>query len=259
MEIEYLSLGAGPPSVALAILNAWGEIQPKAECIVFADTGGEKQETYRLIPVYATWLAEHGYDLVTVQSKDGKLQDYVRERSVPIPIHTESGQGRRQCTDKWKIQPIEQYLHRVYGRSTALTAQLGLAYDMKDQIRMRDPRVKRNRNRYPLVEKKITRAMTVEIIKTAGLPVPPWSACYFCPLQSNGRWQQVASSSPDDFAAAVDLDEFIRERGMRNGKGPLWLHYSRKPIQRLFTSAQAPMDVSVPDDSGSCDSGHCFT
>ena len=147
--IEYMSFGAGPPSVALMILNAWGEVDPKAQIIVFADTGWEKAATYAAIPTFENWAAEHDMEFVTVQSKDGPLDEYVRDKSLPIPVHTVGGIGRRQCTDKWKIAPIEQYLHGRFGRDVPLIAQLALSWDMHDINRMRDPRVKRNRNRWP--------------------------------------------------------------------------------------------------------------
>ena len=126
--IEYLSFGAGPPSLALAILDAWGEIEPRAQVVMWADTGWEKQETYRLLPVYENWIAEMGMDFVNVQAAEGPLQDYIRSRSVPIPVHTENAIGKRQCTDKWKIAPIEKYLHGRFGRDVPLIAQLGLQF-----------------------------------------------------------------------------------------------------------------------------------
>jgi len=255
--IEYLSFGAGPPSVALLILNAWGAIKPRAEIVVYADTGGEKAETNALVPQYEAWAGEFGMEWINVQSKDGDLEGYVREKSVPIPVFTENAMAKRQCTDKWKIRPIEQELHRRYGRNTPLIAQLALAYTPRDVGRMRDPRVKRNTNRWPLIEKRITRDMCVETIKSAGLPVPPTSACTFCPLQSDGRWRNLAAQEPESFRRAVDLDEFIRARGRKNGKGLLYLHGSRRPLDHIYSVDQATFDL---DHAGaSCDSGRCFT
>ena len=60
--VEYLSFGAGPPSLALLILNVWGEVLPKAELVVYADTGWEKSETDRLVPEYRDWSEEMGLE-----------------------------------------------------------------------------------------------------------------------------------------------------------------------------------------------------
>ncbi|NIV29750.1 MAG: hypothetical protein GWN58_09670 [Anaerolineae bacterium] len=254
--IEYLSFGAGPPSLALAILNATGRVQPRARLVVFADTGWEKARTYELLPIYRDWLAEFDLELVTVQAKAGPLPDYIRSRSVPIPVHTIKGMGKRQCTDKWKIEPIERYLHGRFG-NVGLVAQLGMTTD--EWHRIRDPRVKRNRNRWPLLELGINRAETVQIIREAGLPVPPWSACLGCPLQNDGRWRVLASEHPEAFAEAVDMDEFLRDRAARAGRGDLWLHYSRRPLRKLYSSDQRPLGLDVDPTGGACESGHCFT
>lgn len=255
MPVEYLSFGGGPPSVALMILNAWGQIQPKAELIVFADTGSEKQKTYELLPEYESWAAEMEMDWQNVSSKDGPLIDYIQAKSFVIPVHTENAIGKRQCTDKWKIEPIERYLHARYGQETPLIAQI--AYHWGEAHRMRDPRVKRNRNRWPLIERRLNRQNCIDIIKMAGLTVPPWSACYFCPLQNDARWREVASRSPEDFEKAVELDKFLRTK---NERGNRWLHWSRRPLGHIYSTAQTAFPIG--EDGGiieACSDGNCQT
>ena len=254
--VEYIAFGAGPPSLALAILNAWGEITPRAEFAVFADTGGEKVKTYELLPQYEAWLAEYDIELVTAYSRDGPLADYVRDKSLPIPFNGLRGQGKRQCTDKWKIHTCRLEVQRRFGKGRPMIAQLGLTYD--EVHRMKDPAVKRDRNRWPLIEKRLRRDMCVEIIRTAGLPVPPESACYFCPLQNDHRWRRVAAESPQDFARAVDLDEFIRERNVQAKGEPIFLSDKRQPLRTLYSPDQMTFfgnDAGVAD----CESGYCFT
>lgn len=257
--VEYLSMGAGPPSVALMILNAWGDITPKAEIIMWADTGWEKAETYEHLPAYQDFAAEMGMEWVGVQAKEGPLQDYIREKSIPIPVHTEKAIGHRRCTDKWKIAPIEQELHRRYGK-IGLIAQLAMT--IEEVHRVRDPRVKRNKNRWPLIEKKLTRQDCIEIITMAGLSVPPYSACLGCPLQNGDRWRYEASNHPEDFAKAVEMDGFLRERAEREGKPPVWLHWSRRPLGAVYSADQLHFPL---DNSGEvkpiaeCSDGNCFT
>ncbi|MCH7810473.1 MAG: SDR family NAD(P)-dependent oxidoreductase [Chloroflexi bacterium] len=107
--------------VLCADINAEGA---EATARQIADTGGEKGRTYELLQVYEDCAAEMSFEWVQVESKDGPLKEYVETRSVPIPVHTEGAIGKRQCTVKWKIAPIEQYLHRRYGKGTPLIAQL---------------------------------------------------------------------------------------------------------------------------------------
>ena len=181
----------------------------------------------------------------------------MRSKALPIPVHTENGLGKRQCTVKWKIAPIEQHLHRLYpGRP--LSAWLGLTYDEIE--RLKDPRVKRNRNRWPLVDLKLRRSDCVEIVKAAGLPVPPWSACTFCPLHSKARWAVEASEYPEDFDEAVEIDEHIRERAAQLGKPMVWLSRQHLPLREQFPKGQLVMiSGDVNDLGGDCESGYCHT
>lgn len=255
-SVEYLSFGAGPPSVALMILNAWGEVKPRAEIVVFADTSWEKGKTYKLLPLYEAWAMEHELEFIKVQAKVGSLPDYIRNRSETIPLYTPGGPSPRQCTRQFKIQPIQSYLRKRFGK-VHIIAQLAMTYDEIE--RLKDSPTKSVTNRWPLVEKKLKRDATVEIIKMAGLPVPPWSACVGCPLQSNGVWKRLASEFPQDFKAAVEMDEFVRARSRAKGKGDFGLHYSRRPLASLFSTDQLLLGLNVDGAQGLCESGHCFT
>ena len=257
--IEYLAFGGGAPSLALAILNAWGEITPRAELIIFADTGAEQTKTMELLPLYESWFAENGLEMVVAKSKDGPLDDYVRERSLPIPVFTPGGMGQRRCTDKWKIRVCRDEIKKRYGRNIPMVAQLGLTYD--EVHRVKDAKVKRDRNRWPLIEKRLKRDACDEIVKMAGLPVPPRSACYMCPLRSNHGWKVIAAQAPADFDKAVEIDELIRERSMATRGTPVYLSDHRKALRRLYSTAQASM-FTADDPTGdieACEPGYCHT
>jgi hypothetical protein len=255
--IEYLSLGGGPPSVALLVLAAWSEYTPRPDLIMFADTGNEGAETMRLLSNYESFAAEWGLDTVRVQAKEGPLEDYIREHSTPIPFHGLDGMSHRQCTSKWKIAPIEQELHRRYPNAP-LSAHLGITLE-ESWKRMQHPKVKRNRNLFPLVEKRLRRADCVEIIKAAGLPVPPPSSCTFCPMHSPSRWQRLAQDSPTEFDEAAELDTFIRERSIKNGDTPIYLSDRLIPLEVLGIGwkAQQPLALGTEDLDDGCDSGYC--
>ena len=259
-SVEYQAFGGGPPSVALMILNVWGEINPPAQLVVFADTGGEKAETYRLLPIYEDWAAEYGLEFVRTQAAMGSLKDRILNhrsvKGVPIPAFTDTGMGKRMCTVRWKIQPSEKYLRARFGRLARITAQLG--YTWEETHRMRDAKYKLTTNRFPLIEKRLTRQNCVEIIKMAGLPVPPWTACLFCPLQNNTRWREEAGRFPEDFKEAVAIDDLLRGRGEKN----LWLHQSRKRLGDLYSTEQ--LSFPIGEDGGlveteGCNEAGCHT
>ena len=63
-----------------------------------------------------------------------------------------------------------------------MVAYLGISLD--EARRMRDSDVKYMENRWPLVERYITRQMCINWLIEHDIPVPPKSACSFCPYQS---------------------------------------------------------------------------
>ena len=83
-----------------------------------------------------------------------------------------------------------------------------------------------------------------------GLPVPPKSACVFCPYQSDASWAARKRDNPEDFAAAVTVDEAIRNSTAKGVRHPAFLHRSCKPLREVA------FDHHHTDESGEC-SGTC--
>ncbi len=256
-SVTYLSFGGGPPSAALLILNAQGLIEPKADLIVFADPGSEDPRTYRVLPMYEEYAAHHGIPFVRVTSNAGPLYDWVVERSVPIPAFTSKGLGRRQCTERWKIRPIHKLLRQELGFEK-VTAQLAMTWD--EVWRMRDSPTKYVTNIYPLIDHRLLREGCIEIIEQAGLPVPPRSACVFCPLKSIERWQETLEETPDSFDDAVKLEHLINVRQAELGRDPIFLTRKQIPLANLRQQWLVNgHDHGDDQDEGLCETGHCFT
>jgi len=133
---------------------------------------------------------------------------------------------------------------------------------MDEWHRMRDSDVAYITNVYPLVEAKITRAGCVQWLESRNLPVPPKSACTFCPYHSLAAWKALKAAGGPDWREAVEVDEAIR--GKRAGPcidkpQDLFVHPARQPL---------PVAVRIPEDEGAhqeemdfealCDSGYCM-
>jgi hypothetical protein len=113
-------------------------------------------------------------------------------------------------------------------------------------------------NAHPLVfevPKPLTRQDCINIIERAGLPIPPKSACYYCPFHSIEKWQDMRTNEPDLFQKACDLEELINKRRAMLGKDPVWLTRKLKPLAQVTTQLE---QASLFDDVG-CDSGYCWT
>ncbi|SFA56499.1 hypothetical protein SAMN04488511_11617 [Pedobacter suwonensis] len=83
-----------------------------------------------------------------------------------------------------------------------------------------------------------------------GLPVPPKSSCVFCPYQSDRSWALRKKHEPEDFAAAVAVDESIRNSTRAGIHNPVYLHRSCRPL------ADIAFDVYQDESWGEC-TGNC--
>lgn len=214
---HILSFGGGVNSVALMILLLREQLP--FDGAIFADTGGEVPETYNFLEIAKEYLSKHGVPL-TVVSKPGRtLYETAWERRVfPSAIW-------RWSTRDYKVTPIHRHYRTLGGH---INQYLAIAWD--EVMRMKDSRVDYVTNLFPLVERRITRAGCVELIQEAGLPVPPRSACYFCPFNTVDRWRWLYETHPELYEKAISLEE----------------HSKHFPSQRLTDQAfRERADVSL--------------
>lgn len=125
-------------------------------------------------------------------------------------------------------------------------------------------------NRWPLIDMEMKREDTIRWFVDNDYPVPPRSACYFCPNSRNERWQELRDTNPDMFEAACVLDETIRHGGGFNARGnvpfagQMFLHESLVPLRSadLRTKRQRIRDAGqfeLFDMADDCNTGICFT
>ena len=263
--MRVLSLGWGVQSWTVAAMVALEELPP-IDFAVHADTTHEASGTYAHARKWTPWLGERGVKVYTVA--EGRTE-VVREDwgrgGVMIPAFTANaatgkpGQVRRQCTQDWKITPIRRLVRQHLGpgkpKPGAVESLQGISFD--EFQRMRDSDVAYIVNRYPLVERRMTRADCITWLESRGLDVPPKSACVFCPYHSLKSWKYLKRAGGGDWEHAVGVDASIRAR--RPQHGPLFVHPARVPL---------PEAVRIPEDEGAhqmefeaeqpCDGGHCF-
>ena len=266
-ELSILSMGWGVQTWTMAAMMALGEMA-RPDYIVFADTKHEGQATYEFIRQWAPWLGEHGLNLVEVSSNRTEVVRQDWSKSVLIPAFTVSskdgahGQVMRQCTHDWKITPIRHWLREEMARRGIKVAPgvvecwLGISWD-EVLRRMKDSDVAYIKNRYPLVERRMTREACVAWCVAHNLPVPPKSACTFCPYKGASAWKALKQAGGPDWQEALAVDAAIRNKRAKQ-HGLLYVHSGCKPL------ADA---VSIPEDFGAkqlgfddpgCDSGFCF-
>lgn len=63
---------------------------------------------------------------------------------------------------------------------------------------------------YPLRERGYNRERCIEIIRKTGLPVPPKSACFFCPAMRQIEIARLAKVDPDFYQLALEMEAIYR-------------------------------------------------
>jgi hypothetical protein len=257
---RILNLGAGTQSSVLLVMADRGEIAP-VECAIFSDTQAEPREVYEHLdwlekqvktPVVRVTAGNLEADAITFrQNRVSENSTTGRKGYANIPLFVLNGdqsQGiiRRQCTNEYKIEPIQKYIRRTilglkHGervpKGVHIAQVFGISFD--ERSRMRIPEAKYQTFEYPLVDKKLTRW---QVIALAEKWFPdrtfPRSACVFCPYKSNEEWRRLRDDHPDEWARAVRFDHAIRladERGKAEGKvlvGLPFVHRQMVPLDQ---------------------------
>lgn len=239
--MKILSLGAGVQSTTMALMAAKGEFNDMPDCAIFADTGAEPKPTYD----YLNWLMSDGLlpFPVHVVSGGNIKEDMISgmnttgQRFASVPFFTlykgKAGMGRRQCTKEYKLVPIRRKARELLGgkvRGQSVEMWIGISTD--EIIRMKPSMVKYITNRWPLIEKRMSRHDCLTWLNKNGYPLPPKSACTFCPYRSDEGWINMKKNDPVSFAEAIEVDEAIRLNGTtKRMKAELFLHRSLKPLK----------------------------
>lgn len=279
-HLRVISEGWGVQSFTLAALEAMRGCacdvcqryaaafpQPIAYA-VHSDTSFERAETYTFAAQWTPWLESHGVPVVTVS--DPKAHFILKQSSTSdgqytiMPVFTlaedgKRGQLRRQCTSRWKIEPLHKWLGQELKRR-GMTKQAGiviqyLGISLDEWERMKDSPVMWIQNVYPLVDLRMTRNDCLRWLEAHDLPSPGKSACAQCPFHSRAYWQEMKRENGPDWQAAVNADAQLRATGKT-----WYLHSDRIPLTEAVTlpGDDGQLWMFDEDNEPTCDSGHCF-
>ena len=83
---QIVSYGGGTNSTAMLIEMV--RLEEQCDAIVFADTGGERPETYAHVAEFSAWLQERGYPAITTVQNDGMhgTLEHATKRHVRVCI-----------------------------------------------------------------------------------------------------------------------------------------------------------------------------
>lgn len=207
-----VAYGAGTNSTALLVgMHERGE---RPDLILFADTGGERPETYAYLDVLDTWLAKVGFPpLIRVRyaQKTGFVET-LEERSLRTQSLPSIAYGYKACSEKFKRRPQDKYVNNwqpakdAWGAGKKCVKLIG--YDADEERRVRNAPTEDNKYvyQYLLYEWDWDRSDCIAAIQRAGLPLPGKSACFFCPSSKKAEVLDLQLRHPDLYARACAME-----------------------------------------------------
>ena len=246
--MHILSLGAGVQSSTLALMAAKGEVTPMPTCAIFADTQAEPASVYTWLdwlegelpfPVHRVTAGSLTEDLLTLREKKDKSSYYIRTGVPAYMVNPDGSHGhvQRQCTYQFKLLPLDKASRRLgevkRGEKKVRVVQwIGISLD--EVRRMKPSRHKWMENRWPLIEKRLSRHDCMEWMESNGYPKPPRSACLYCPYHSNVEWRRLRDEEPEAWAEAIRVErEFQRLKEQTPFRGVPYFHASRVPLDQV--------------------------
>jgi hypothetical protein len=268
--LRSFSFGGGWQSTAALVLAAQGRVDFRT--FLFANVGDDSEDpaTLAYVEKYARPYAKaHGLELTTLQRvmvRSGETRTLYGEitragsKALKIPVRASNGApGTRSCTADYKIQVIARELKRR-GATPEHPAVVGIGISLDEIHRANTRRVEAHeRIEYPLLELGLRRIDCARIIRDAGLPVPPKSACWFCPFKRPETWHEMRRTQPELFEKACRFEEFMQDRAARLGRNPVYLTQFGRPLRQAIPDGVDPLFELDDAGDGLCDSGWCMT
>lgn len=213
-----VACGVGRDSTAMLVGLHERHVRPEA--ILFADVGGEKQGTYEFIPHLQAWLARVNFPPLTIVRYQPVRAPYSTLEDNMVANATLPGAtfNRGSCTLKFKVGPQNRYCRgmeacrQTWARGEKVIKLIGFeACEGYRQQRAADrchagrgsPDADRYEWQYPLMDWGWNLERCKQAIADAGMPIPPKSACFFCP---NQRPEEVVELSEEERGRIVRME-----------------------------------------------------
>jgi hypothetical protein len=248
-RLNFLSLGAGVQSSALALMAVRGEVGPMPDAAIFADTGAEPAAVYRWLdwlekqlpyPVLRVDCGNLTDESLRVRTSKKSGEKYIGHAIPAYILNADGSKGTYfwQCTDKHKLTPLKREVDRLRGGEDA-TVWIGISWDeiqrMKESIR------KGVQHRWPLIEKRLTREKCLAWMAANGYPTPPRSACTYCPYHSDREWRRLRDTDPKSWADAISYEKRLQDAAKQIPRltGVPYLHPQRVPLEEVNLNKDA--------------------
>lgn len=232
-----VAYGMGVDSTAILVEMVRLGIRP--DLILFADTGDEKPETYAYLAIINAFLRANGFPevivvrrLPTKSRKSGMVYRTLGENCVANETLPSLAFGRKGCSQKWKREPQDKHVNgwgparESWKRGQKVVKLIGYDAGPKDARRSKIADDAKYTYLYPLREWVWDRERCVAEIERAGLPVPPKSACVFCPATKPEELEEMIRRDVQVAYKIIQM-EAVAAPNLKNIAG-LWRKATKK-------------------------------
>jgi hypothetical protein len=245
MNPIIVAFGGGANSTAMLVEMHRRGIQP--DLVMFADTGGERPETYDAVCMVDAWCRKRfnlGIQVVrkTYQGKPETLEDNCRRMEMLPSI----AYGYKSCSLKHKVEPQDKFANRwepaLSHWATGSKCEKWIGYDASEERRAKIRDDAKYVYRYPLIEWGIYREDCVSICRSEGLPSAK-SSCFFCPSMKRHEITQLAKYHPDLMRRALSMEARANLTSIAGlGRSFSWAAFLRGEAaqSRLFEDHEVP-------------------
>jgi Phosphoadenosine phosphosulfate reductase family len=189
--MKIVSYGAGTNSTAMLI--GLYEHNERPDLILFADTGGERPETYRHLQVVNDWCRSVGFPLIVIVRETETLEENcLRRKALPGIAY-----GFKSCSEHYKTRPQKRWLKEqgIKDRQFLVGIDAGESH-----------RAKNSDVRYPLIEWDWGREECIEAIERVGFQQPGKSSCFFCPSLKKPEIYKLKLDHPELLERALRIE-----------------------------------------------------
>ena len=224
-----------------------GELKPDLSVII--DTERELSTTFEYLYKWVIPALERaGVKMHVIKKSEYATVDLIRNNDILIPAFTTQGQqiGKLPtfCSNEWK----QRVMRRFANEQGVEKGDVWLGFTIDEMKRVTQPTGKWQ-NKYPLIERRMTRGDCIALVERMGWPTPPRSSCWMCPNKTSHEWEWQKVHAPNDFKKAVDFEKEIQKFD-----SDLWLTQTAKPLSEYDSTTQQT-DMF---DTARCTSGMCF-
>ncbi len=210
---QYLCFGGGVNSTAAYIEMKNDNIDFEA---VYVDHGCDWPETRKYVHDFAL---KNQLTIIKPDVEGFKnLYNYCWHKKI-IPSRI-----GRWCTDKFKIRAMRKYF------DSPCFVNLGIDTDEEHRAKMANH--KGMENRFPLLERDMSRQDCVHTILENDFELPMKSGCWFCPFQRKSEWLRLREQKLDLFNESIKLEERCNADRQTRDKKPIHL-FCKRPLSNI--------------------------